>query len=524
MILRRAARQVLERVESVFDVVFTPAYNPLYYLGALGWFFYWIVIASGIYLYIFFDTGVTQAYESVEQLTHAQWYAGGIMRSLHRYASDALVLVMIVHLLREYLLDRLRGARWFAWVVGVAILWLVFASGISGYWVVWDRLAQYVAIATSEWLDTLGLFGEPIARNFAHDTTLSGRFFTLMVFIHIAVPLLLLFVLWIHIIRHAHPKVNPPRALAIGSLLTMLALSIASPALSQGPADLNTVPARVGLDWFYLALYPLLDRYSGLAVWAIVGVATFLLVLLPWLPPLRRPAVARVDLSNCNGCGRCAVDCPYSAISMEPRSDQTSFSREAVVDAARCVSCGVCVGSCPTATPYRRRTPLSPGIDLPDADLKTVREQTMAVTQSLHGDGRVLVYGCEHGADLNRHSSDRVGIVTLPCVANLPPAFLDLVISRKLADGVMLTGCRGGDCHYRLGITWTEQRIARERDPMLRERVPRERIEACWAGVDRGRQLSAALMSFQERLEQMGPFERERARRAPVEKEAAPSG
>ena len=504
-------------MESAFDAVFTPDCNPLYYLGALGWFFYWIVIATGIYLYIFFDTGVTQAYESVESLTHMQWYAGGIMRSLHRYASDALVLVMILHLLREYVLGRLRGARWFAWVVGVAILWLVFASGISGYWVVWDRLAQYVAIATSEWLDALGLFGEPIARNFAHETTLSGRFFTLMVFIHIAVPLLLLFILWVHIIRHTQPKVNPPRALAIGTLLTMLALSIVKPALSQGPADLNTVPAQVGLDWFYLLFYPLLDRYSGLAVWAIVVGATMLLVLLPWLPPLRRPPVAQVDLDNCNGCGRCAVDCPYSAISMEPRSDQKAFAKEAVVDAARCVSCGLCVGSCPTATPYRRRTALIPGIDLPDGNIQAIRERSLAATEALQGEGRVLVYGCEHGVDLKGLPNGSVGVVTLPCVANLPPAFLDFVISRRLADGVLLTGCRKGDCHERLGIEWTEQRIARERDPMLRERVPRARIAQCWAGVDRGRLLQSELQRFQERLEQMGPYTRAREWEVPVE-------
>jgi hypothetical protein len=31
---------------------------------------------------------------------------------------------------------------------------------------VWDKLAQFVAIATTEWLDALPLFGEPIAHNF----------------------------------------------------------------------------------------------------------------------------------------------------------------------------------------------------------------------------------------------------------------------------------------------------------------------------------------------------------------------
>ena len=211
MALRRIIRSGFEHVENGFDWAFTPAWNPLYQLGALGWFCYWIVAVSGIYLYVFFDTGITQAYESLEYLTHTQWYAGGVMRSLHRYASDALVIVMMLHLTREFVMDRFRGVRWFAWITGVPLLWFVFACGISGYWMVWDVLAQYVAIVTTEWLDTLPIFGEPIARNFLNEATLSGRFFTLMVYIHIAVPLIMLFVMWLHIQRHEHSKVNPAK-------------------------------------------------------------------------------------------------------------------------------------------------------------------------------------------------------------------------------------------------------------------------------------------------------------------------
>ena len=60
---RKIARAAFESVDRLFDRAFTPAWNPLYQLGTLGWFFYWIVIVSGIYLYIFFDTGISQAYE-----------------------------------------------------------------------------------------------------------------------------------------------------------------------------------------------------------------------------------------------------------------------------------------------------------------------------------------------------------------------------------------------------------------------------------------------------------------------------
>jgi quinol-cytochrome oxidoreductase complex cytochrome b subunit len=92
--------------------------------------------------------------------------SAGWLRSLHRYASDAMIVVMVLHLLREFSLDRYRGPRWFTWVTGVPIVLLIVAAGITGYWLVWDKLAQYVAVVTTEWLDQLPIFGQSIARNF----------------------------------------------------------------------------------------------------------------------------------------------------------------------------------------------------------------------------------------------------------------------------------------------------------------------------------------------------------------------
>jgi ferredoxin/coenzyme F420-reducing hydrogenase delta subunit len=503
--LRHGLRTGFERLEAALGMAFPPAWNPLRHLGALGFFFYWIVAVSGIYLYIVFDTGVADAYGSVEDLTE-QWYLGGVMRSLHRYASDALVLMMLVHGMREFALDRYRGARWFTWVTGVPILWLVFVCGVSGYWLVWDKLAQYVAVVSTEWLDRLGIFGLPIARNFLSPDSLDDRFFTLLVFIHIVGPLILLLVLWIHLQRVSKPEINPARGLAVGMFASMLALSLVKPAVSQGPADLATAPAVVGLDWFYLGLYPLFETWPGALSWGMVGVLTLMMAALPWLPPFKRAPAAVVDLANCNGCTRCALDCPYNAIGMMPRSDGASFAREAVVDPGLCVSCGICAGACPTSMPFRRKSELIPGIDLPGLTMATLRERVHAASEALSGGGpRIMLFGCAHGVGVGTMGSTSIATVSLPCIGQLPPAFIDYVLSRDLAEGVLLTGCAEDACLHRFGVAWTEARLAGERDPHLRARVPRERLATCWASRSERTRLERALADLTTTLAALDP-------------------
>jgi coenzyme F420-reducing hydrogenase delta subunit len=70
--------------------------------------------------------------------------------------------------------------------------------------------------------------------------------------------------------------------------------------------------------------------------------------------------------------------------------------------------------------------------------------------------------------------------VEITCTGHLPPSFVDYVLSRDLADGVLLAGCGSGDCQYRFGSRWTGLRLSRERDPYLRKRVDNRRIAQAW--------------------------------------------
>jgi len=278
------------KVEALFNLAFGERNNPLYYLGPISYYLMWLVVASGLYLYAFFETSVTGAYDSVEALTHGQRYAGGVLRSIHRYASDGVVITMVLHLLRHWTFDRYRGFRWFSWVSGVVVLWLVYTAGINGYMLPWDRLAQFTVVATAEWLDWLPVFNGTLVRNFVFAENVNDRLFSLLSFVHIGVPLAVLAVLWIHTQRVPQARTAPPLPVALVLSAALVVLSLLKPALSQPRADPAAGATALGFDWFYLPVYALLYRWSPGEVWLLVGGGTLILLLLPWLPPRRKAA------------------------------------------------------------------------------------------------------------------------------------------------------------------------------------------------------------------------------------------
>lgn len=295
--LQSLLQRAFMRVEAVFNAVFGDRLNPLYQLGAISFFLFWVIAATGLVLYAFFETSVVGAYASVQSLTHSPWIAGGVLRSLHRYASDAFVLTMLLHMLRHFAFNRFRGLRWFSWLTGIALLCGVAAAGINGLMLPWDQLAQFVVVASFEWLDWLPSFGGTLMRNFIHPASVSDRLFSLLSFMHVGLPLAVLLLMWVHVQRVPKARTQPPRAIGASLLLALVALSLIAPIHSQGgAANLSVVPSHLQLDWFYLALLPLLYTWPLGTVWALVVAATALLAALPWLPP-RRAHYARRDFT-----------------------------------------------------------------------------------------------------------------------------------------------------------------------------------------------------------------------------------
>jgi coenzyme F420-reducing hydrogenase delta subunit len=101
--------------------------------------------------------------------------------------------------------------------------------------------------------------------------------------------------------------------------------------------------------------------------------------------------------------------------------------------------------------------------------------------RGLQGNRRLLIFACDGSSGVSALNNTETAVVNLTCMAQLPPSFIDFILSRDLADGVALAGCSGGDCQYRMGARWTEQRMKRQRDPRLRKRVDSGNLALLWA-------------------------------------------
>ena len=487
-----SAAGIYRHLEHGFDSAFGGASNPLKHLGALAFLLFWLLAATGIVLYVVLDTSTEGAYRSIDALSRDPFSAGSALRGLHRYAADAFVAVTVAHLAREWLHGHYRGVRRFSWLPGVPPVALVFASAIGGFWLHWDRLGQFSAIASAELLDALPVLASPLARNFLGTGAVSDRLFSLFVFVHLGLPLLLVFALWFHIQRISRAEVFPPRGLALGTGLTLSALALIAPIRSQGPADLAVVPGPLALDWFLLFIHPLTDATSAASVWALLSATLALLFVLPFLKSRMSFPVAVVDPANCNGCRRCADDCPYGAITMVPHPSGRRGLQLAQVGNHLCASCGICVGSCPSSTPFRNAATLVTGIDMPQWPIDALRRRLLQGLSALRGERGYVVFGCDHGAHVQSLAASDVLPISLECAGMLPPAFVDYAL-RGGADGVLVTGCRECGCEFRLGQRWTAQRLLGEREPHLRPTVAPDRWTTAWADAGDEPALRSAL-------------------------------
>jgi F420-non-reducing hydrogenase iron-sulfur subunit len=100
---------------------------------------------------------------------------------------------------------------------------------------------------------------------------------------------------------------------------------------------------------------------------------------------------------------------------------------------------------------------------------------------------RIIALVCERSVNFKSHltesghmkACDAVKIIKVPCSGIIQPAMIEGALKQG-ADGVIATGCRIGDCHYREGNKFLKERLEGNRAPKLKPSVDRNKIRAYW--------------------------------------------
>jgi ferredoxin len=484
---RPAAAEWLDRLlkplEGLFNRVYGSRWNPLYKSGPLALAFLGVTLVTGIYLFIFYK--VADPYGSVAALD-ATWH-GSFMRSLHRYSADLAVVAVAIHAIKMLVAGRTWGPRSLAWRSGLLLLGAVLFCGWTGLVMAWDVQGQWVAWEGARLLDLLPIFSEPISRSFVRPGSVGRPFFFTNLFLHVALPLGVAGLLWLHASRVARAEMLPPKKILYWALAAVAAISILVPVPLPPEADLLSRPIDVPLDVFYAFWLPLAGAFPAwghLAFWVVLGGVAFSLPRW-WRPKEVALPASFVEEPRCTGCSTCYEDCPFDVISMVPRDEPSSLSRTvARVDPALCVSCGICSGSC---------APMSVG-----PPSRTGREQIHRIREFLVDQpiaGQVAVVACQYalGSRLNALSQEGVPVRS-GCSGSVHTSSIEMFLHGGAA-GVFVITCPDRDCLFREGPKWLEQRVYYEREAELQARVDRRQIRIGAYGpgeIDRARRAVAA--------------------------------
>jgi quinol-cytochrome oxidoreductase complex cytochrome b subunit len=132
-------------------------------LGVMALSAFLITLGTGILLMFYYKPYPEVAYQSIKDI-HFVVPTGQLIRNVHRWAAQVMVLAVLLHMARVFYTAAYRAPREFNWVIGMGLLIVTLGLSFTGYLLPWDQLAYWaitiganIAQSPRELTDALGL-------------------------------------------------------------------------------------------------------------------------------------------------------------------------------------------------------------------------------------------------------------------------------------------------------------------------------------------------------------------------------
>lgn len=250
-----------------------------YYLGGMTLFLFIIQASTGILLLLYYRPSAEEAFESIQFLM-AEVQFGWLIRSIHSWAANLMILTLFVHLFSVLLLKAYRPPREITWFSGMALLGLALGFGFTGYLLPWNELAYFATKVGTEITSAVPGIGGFAGRLLRGGDEVTGATLTRFYGIHVAIlPATAVALLGLHLyLVQRHGMSVPPGVERKGGAARVMpfvpnfllrdvvgwlsALAILAALAAYFPAELGKkadpfLPAPAGIkpEWYFMFMF-----------------------------------------------------------------------------------------------------------------------------------------------------------------------------------------------------------------------------------------------------------------------------
>src|SRR5580698_1608029 len=131
--------------------------------GSVALFLIMIQFFTGIMLSLNYAPTPGEAYNSLRYIL-TEVTAGRVMRGLHHWGASMIIVIVVLHMVQVFLWGAYKKPREGTWIVGVILLLLTLAYGLTGYLLPWDNRAYFGTQVTTQIGASVPLIGPYVSR------------------------------------------------------------------------------------------------------------------------------------------------------------------------------------------------------------------------------------------------------------------------------------------------------------------------------------------------------------------------